>query len=59
MWGRPHCSSLQGESEIETQHLRTHTGKKNKNKDTLPKLNREIETATPACISLEAINKAC
>lgn len=28
MWGRPHCSSLQGESEIETQHLRTHTGKK-------------------------------
>lgn len=36
MWGRSYCSSLQGKSEIETQHLRN-AGRK----DALLKLNTE------------------
>lgn len=28
MWGRSYCSSLQGESEMESQHLRPHPGRK-------------------------------
>lgn len=37
MWGRSYRSSLQGESEMESQHLRPHPGRK----DTLLKVSME------------------